>query len=364
MRNTFSKLVLAATFGLALAFTFSCSKDEPICDDVVCCEGNGCPTTGGSSSSGGGGGSSSSEIGVSSSSSNGSSGSGANSGGGGLVTEVYTLESKTTNQFTFTVVDMEDQCKEGGILETETYEESNTINYSIDHNTMTFKISEYSDTLLFKGTSNELLGTWTRTKNKTASCQLRTETYCTMEVCDEEGCVCTRYENESRYSCKAGYDITQAVFTPTTVAITRDECGTDTEVDGSIGEAGYTIKIIDCNTIELSKGSNKITIRESRNSAEVSYNGQSCKVEERNFTKIQKQAACTTAWNEHQNEPYWEDYYYDILLGNDFEDCLKRILPAEFWHDDDEDNLGKVAAKSVAKAKSKNKLTSLLKRRN
>ncbi|GBU26218.1 hypothetical protein R83H12_02912 [Fibrobacteria bacterium R8-3-H12] len=120
-----------------------------------------------------------------------------------------------------------------GELKIYEYIEENTVNYSINNNILTWKYIRKNDTLNFKGTSNELIGTWTRTKDK--------------------------------------------------------------------------------------------------------Y---------------------------HLIEEYWKDYYYDIL-EKDFNDCLKRILPAELFEDDEDDSYGAVAAKPLANAnaKSKTKFTWLLKKK-
>jgi len=268
-----------------------------------------------------------------------------NGSNGKLVTETYDLMDMDEEQFTYKEVYTEDRCRQGGTLVTESEEYFNTINYSIANKIMTcFMGYEDTDTLRFKGTSNALIGTWTRTKNKATSCG---------------------YEYEW-YSCKEGYDITKAVFTQTTVAITRDECPTDREEEWT-DEYGWKSRIIDCNKMEISKGSDKITVIETRTSSEVSYKGKTCKYDELSFTPAQKQAACREAWSDYQNEVYWEDHYYDIL-EKDWELCLRDVLPEELFRYDDDDyyesSLGKVAAKPVAKAKSKSKLMSLLKKRN
>lgn len=258
-------------------------------------------------------------------------------GGGGPITETYTLKGKTDSQFTYVEEEEYYSCEDGGILETRRETDEETIYYSIENNTLTWE-NKYSDddTLNFKGTSRELVGTWTRTKNKAAACRI------------------SEYDDTYK-ECKEGYDITQAVFTNTTVAITRDECFTDEIVDGSTyyNYRGWKVKIIDCNTIEISKGAEKITVKETRTSEEVSYKGKSCKASEP--SKSQSQAACQKAWNEYQDEYYWEEYYYEFLYA-DFDKCVKGLnLPPEFYEDDDEGDYydEKIYAKPAAKAKAK-----------
>jgi hypothetical protein len=77
MRSIFSKFALVAGITLALAFTFSCSSDDTVCDDdgYVCCAG----CSGSSSSVSKNGGSSSSVTGGGGSSSSSSSGGNGNS---------------------------------------------------------------------------------------------------------------------------------------------------------------------------------------------------------------------------------------------------------------------------------------------
>jgi len=297
---------------------------------------------GNSSSSGGANINNSSSSDVSGGGSSSSNGSG---GIGNLVTETYTLDSWDDEQFTFIVVETGDRCMEGGRLQTKTDEFPNTINYSIANRKMTCYMGyEDTDTLLFNGASNALMGTWTRTKNKAASCG---------------------YEY-----CKEGYDITKAVFTDTTIAITRDECLTDREEEWT--EDGLTMKIIDCNTMEVSRGPDKVTVTETKTSSVVKYNGKSCEYNEAALSRAQKQDACRAAWAEHQGEDHWEDNYYE-LLSKDFDACIDSILPPGFINRDDDDDenyyassLGKVAAKSASKSKpkAKTKLASLFKRRN
>jgi len=285
------------------------------------------------------------------------------SGGSGPITESFTLKDVTADQFTYVEVEVYDRCEEGGVLkiEVETYEE--TVKYSIKNNIMTWSNRWAEDTLNFKGTSNELIGTWTRTKDKNASCGPRTERYCTGGGhwdYETDEWVCERYEEDTWNECKSGYDITKAVITATTIAITRDECRTDEMTERTYN--GWTRRVVNCDTYEMVKGSDKVTVRETRANIEISYKGKSCRMSEP--SKAQKEAACREAWNKyHLTDNYWDDYYWDILEG-DFEACLKRILPPELMGGgddyDDYNSYGKVAAKPLAKAKAKAKFAPLL----
>jgi len=326
-----NRIIITAAIAATLVFS-SCSTDdgEPV-------EKKSSSSRGGSSSSGGnssiGGGNSS--IGDGDSSSSGgenpssSSRGGSNSSGG--TTETYVLLNNDIDgeYFTYLIPDYYESC-EAGTYKTEPGEVDQY--YSIDDKTMTWSL--WSDTLLFKGTSDDLIGTWTRKKSV---CEL-----------DED------YDYDMY--CKEGYDITKAVLTETTVAITRDVCPTDYEIDGSSFVEGWQLKVKDCNTLEISKGSDKITVIQSNDGGEkTTYNGNSCSLE---LTKAKKQAACVKAWNE------WMDDDYEWVLENDYAVCLKGILPKEFFEGDDEicteedgefceeGSLGKISAKLAAKAKA------------
>jgi len=260
---------------------------------------------------------------------------GGDSGGGtGPVTETYTLKNKTNEQFTYIVVYKDNDCREGGILSD--YIDEKNIKYSIDNKILTWGSawSYDGDTIQFKGTTDELIGTWTRTK---APCDLHT------------------YGNYSYRECKEDYDITKAVFAEKTVEITRDECPTDELTDGGNFEGDWKTNIKDCNTIELSKGSEKITWRRTRTSEEIGYKGKSCKYSEP--PKAQKEAACKKAWNEKTSDYYWQDAY-DEILEADYNKCLATLnLPPELMGDDDYDDYVK-AAKPLVKAR----ITPLLKK--
>jgi len=331
------KFILAAS--IAATLTLSCT------------DGGG-DDGGGSSSSGGG-----DEPGGSSSGGNEPSG----------TTETYSLLDVDSDYFTYREVTKEEYCAYGGVLETENYPNENTVNYSIDNKILTWQNYWYDDTLQFKGTSNELIGPWTRTKDKNASCGLVDDYY---EYCadgywddDYEDYICIEYDTESYsyYSCKEGYDITKAVFTDATVAITRNYCPTDYEIDGDDYGNGWRSRVVDCNTMEIYKGSDKITLKETRTSEETSYRGKSCKRSEP--SEAQKKAACRKAWNEYEDV----DSYWEILREQDYVyyECLDGLnLPPELLGEGD-DYYGKVAAKPAAKAKAKAKakFTTLLKKK-
>jgi len=279
-------------------------------------------------------------------------------GGSGLITETFTLNDVKDDQFTYVEEYEYEDCTEGGVLKTEKDTYENTVNYSIKNNIMTWKERWSDDTLNFKGTSNNLIGTWTRTKNRNVSCELRKRQYCPdgeeyNHELDEYVCKNNNTLEYSRYSCKEGWDFTEAVFTQTTVKITRDYCVTDRMApDGEPwwrGDNGWKLRPINCDTYEVYKGTEKVTIKAGRNSTELSSKGKICKMSEP--SKSQKEAACREAWNKYQNERYWDEYYEDILYKG-FYDCLKNSMPKGFWVDEeDENSSGKVAAKPAAKAK-------------
>ena len=240
------------------------------------------------------------------------------SGGSG---EVFTLTEKKSDRFTYEEVYEEENCASGGTLKTEKYVDERTVRYSIKNNVMTWESRRSDDTLKFKGSSNELIGTWTRTKNKAASCELQT----------------SYYDGESYYECKEGYDITKAVFTETTVAITRDICETDEIVSGSPwrrGDEGWKMRPINCDSYEIYKGAKVVTVKENGHNVEVSSGGKTCKMSEP--SKSQKQAACKEAWNKSKSE--YEHYYWEILeeLEENFFDCLKQKMPEGFWVERDD----------------------------
>jgi len=334
------KFLLAAS--IAALLTLSCSNEEGNEDpssssgaEISSSSNNSNPSDpnpNGNSSTGIS--SSSSNAGSSSSSSSGSSSSinqSNNSDGSYSYTKDYALVSKTNNEFTYTIVYKDEYCKDGGILEIRDDPWDNTINYSIADKIMTWQEDGDTDTLNFKGTSNELIGTWTRTRDKAASCLY--DSY---------------YED---YYCKSHYDITKAIFTESTVSITRSICFTD-KLDGDEIQSGWRWRTIDCNTAEIYKGSDKISfkitiINEDDYSYTYSYKGESC---EYNPSKLKKEAACKETWDTYHviDEYNWRNNYYDIL-EKEFNDCMNSKMPPELTDDSHED----AAAKPLAKAKFK-----------
>jgi len=264
------KIVLTAV--IAAALTLSCSPAEEEKDDT---EGNG-----GKSS-------------------------GSNSGGGSNSGTTYALiESDIDGDyayFTYLIPDAYGTCEEG-VYSSEPWPEK--IYYSIDNKNMTWGLFPESS-IQFKGSSNDLIGTWTRTKSKSDCEPIEDGDYAFM-------------------FCKPNYDVTKAVITDTTIAITSQKCPTDNVIDGSYPAEGWKLKIKDCNTVEYTKGSDKITVTKSNDDGEkVTYKGKSCELV---VTKAKKTAACKKAWNEEGHEAYWS------ILYRDYDKCREDIgLPEEFF---------------------------------
>lgn len=305
----------------------SCNKneldfDKPIKDIVSECGASEIPVT--SSSSFGGNSSSSSPV-----NNNGSSSSGA---------DVYELVNYDGNSFTF-IANEEYECVDGGILRKNF--ETKTMDYSIYYsaNNNIFALSE-KDTINFSGTSNNIIGTWIRTKNKAASCEYKTGRYCIDYDCIDYGdkCECREYKEESWYECKEGWDITKLVFTQNTFAITQDYCYTDKLLNGTERSDGWKYNIINCNTYELSKGTEKVRIKitgtkmNRSQSMEVTYNGKTCEWSEV-YSVSQREKACSDAWKKIQTQGgskydyELEDYYHDFLRKDkeDFKECTENF---------------------------------------
>jgi len=215
-----------------------------------------------------------------------------------LKTVSYPLQESQESYFTYLETSKYEYCDEGE-LKSEDYPGEIIMYYSINDDTLTLTPQGfYSDELKFNGTSNSLVGTWTRTKDKTASCDY--------------------------YGCKDGYDITKMVFTTSTVDITREVCPTDAYTDGEEDYSGWVLHIVDCNTLEKSKNSTKVTQKiigreNDRDKYTYIYNGKSCSEIP---SESEKKAACKKAFEENE--------YYEGLLDKDFDDCMEKNMPAEF----------------------------------
>jgi len=365
-----NRIIITAAIATALIFS-SCSTDVDDPPSKKKSSSSGMSSSSGRSS---GGGNSSSDDG-SSSSRGGSNSSGAD--------KTYELADHDDESFTYLEEEREYSCEENGNLNFTIETSDNTVYYSIEDQIMTWG-NDYNllegDTIQLKGSSDELKGTWTRTKSKDNSCTLKSD--------DDY--------SFSWFECKNYYDITKAVITSSSVTITREVCDTDEAVNDSEIN-GWKIKVVDCNTVEYSKGSYKVTEKSTETSEEVRYNSQTCKL---SYAETDKRAACKEAWDIYQEEGAddisYLDYYYrtSIYRKEDaFDDCLKSKLPPEFLEDffdisggggddcegeddpdcedggDDSGPAGKIATKSVAKdkakikAKVKTKITPLWKKK-
>jgi hypothetical protein len=257
--KTIRFLAFTASLLLAIAFTFSCSKDEESDE----------PTGGGE---------------------------------GGITVVVEFPYTKTDNAFTYTTTNEHHVCKEGGTLEKESENETSTISYSIDGNTLFLDIDGNGKTISFSGNSTDLVGTWTRTRNECEPSPLRPD--------KEKYCV----DNNS---------LVKAEFTTNTFEFTYDYCPTEQSVSGFVNENGVKSTVIDCNTLELSKGTDKMTLKfNAKGHFEFTYNGKTCS-QSTYYTETKAEQACKKAWDEHGGENPWrQDYYYDYL-DEEMNNCLQ-----------------------------------------
>jgi len=301
-----NKLKLILTVSIAVALTLSCQLPKDENDDD------------------GDDGSSSSRKGSS------SGGNKSSSSSGGDV-EIYKLVEVTDEYFTYKEESKYDWCEEGGVMEEREYIIDHEVHYQIGNKTLSwYSYSDLIEPFNFKGTSSELIGsTWTKEKGK-----------------GEDFCWPSGYYVE----CVDGYDYTKVVLTDTTVAITRKYCPTDVYEINSYYEEEYGVveKILDCNTVEQTKGTDKITRTETKNGLSFKYKNITCTYEY-NPPLSQKKNACKDAWDtveENGDEPYYVSSYYNDILYKKYNECMKSI-PDIFDNGDGEgEGLGKIAAKA------------------
>ncbi|MDR2555017.1 MAG: hypothetical protein LBC64_06265 [Fibromonadaceae bacterium] len=293
MRTQLKKIVLAVGISLAMALTFSCSSDDG---------GNENP---------------SGVIG------------GEARGGSREITEVYALKNITDNSFTFTYIDTiggSEYCGLFGALKRESDIYDATINYIINNNALVWKY-DYSrdgfqfgeDGLQFNGISNNLIGTWTREVKKYGD-----------------------FEN-----------VTRAEFMGNELKITYDYCASDRMLlrYGEDRGNGWKIRNIDCETYEIYKGNEVITVKETSrldviNDLSVTYKGKTCA-----FHISQLEKACSDAWEKYMEYllqvaqvtnpaelavelleiylDYLEENFYSNSeqIDEEFAECLANTIP-------------------------------------
>ena len=280
--------------------------------------------------SGGGGGD---DTNGSSSSVGGGSSSGGSGGESMEIIEVYTIIEKGDDYIEYEETQDVYSCNEGVIFAKRTAHYIETLNYSIENNIMSVKVNgiddyDEQDSINFIGKSNELNGTWTRTRNKETSCE-EVKTF-----------------GDVYYECKEDWDLTKLEITDDNIKFTTKICPTE---DGSVNEDelpdGWKSTIIDCNSIQLSKGSEKMTVKITgtgmENSMSLSYEDESCTMGVESLEKrIETNgAACKKAWDEHGGEKDWQEYmegYVEEYMEEDFMKfglCLSKILPEDILLD-------------------------------
>jgi hypothetical protein len=282
----------------------------------------------------------------------GTGGKSSNSGNPGTP-DSYTLVSYNSNSFTYNWDSESYRCIDlnGGTLEKETYDFTEAMGYSMYYSNGNYilvlgRCNSWSsgmngimnctgfsdtDTIHFKGTSSNLIGTWTRTKDKAASCKMKTERYC--KDYDSDKCECKEYKEESWMDCKEYWDYTKLVFTQNTVAITRDYCRTDGMIDEEVRDNGWRYKITGCDTYEMSKGTEKVTVRINKGtnweSWEGTYKGKTCKLTETSVS--QRAKACSDAWKTGVSGSELEEAYYDLLDKERFKCLVDNNFPEESY---------------------------------
>lgn len=245
-----------------------------------------------------------------------------------VITKTYNLE-KGQGYFEYYNKYEDWSCAKGGILYKDSTREGDEIDYSIDNNIMIWE--NYGDTIQFSGNSNELSGTWTRTRNSEAPCEMKNDEY-----------------DGPYYDCKAYWQVTKLEFTETTVTITNDYCLAE-EMVGIFTLPNAETKIIDCNNIEVSKGSEKFTVKIIPTSEDIVftyiYKDKSCSFNEK-LSKAEYESICKKYWDKYGEYGY-NGYWYEYDFKNeDIRECAE-ILPKNVFGNEEENE--EATLKALAK---------------
>ncbi|MCL2282351.1 MAG: hypothetical protein FWC26_03445 [Fibromonadales bacterium] len=203
-------------------------------------------------------------------------------------TRIYTMKDVTNNSFV--VVDAGYFC-DNGKLEMHIDDEP-TISYAIDNKILTlYSHWWFTEPINFNGTSNSLKGTWTRTPNFCNDCS----------------------------------DVSKVTFTSNTFSITRKYCATHMESNReSFEHNGFTLKVIDCNNYEVSKGNDKISVKY----VSKGYNSYTKKITHNNKS-VCEVVAKELSYSELEKE--CKEYGNFKTKMNDFMTCIAELnLPSEF----------------------------------
>jgi hypothetical protein len=308
--NTIKKIALVASISLAAALAFSCSSEgeeanEPSSSsvDISSSSSSGDGQGGGSSSSSGGG--------------------GDNSDGSIILKRIYALGNISDSTFEYFETAEWYDCYEGGVIRRWIDDYPDSVFYSVSNNILVLQDKWWDDTLHFSGTSNNLIGTWARAKNRKSN-------------------------------------MIKAEFTEDTLKYIYDYCIAD-EIDKD-EQYGWKIVSTGCNTYEYHKGDEKVAAKvilsnKGEIAQNLTYNGKTCYWDQ-DFTFSRSQAACAKAWDKAQAEGgHIELYYYTILNSSEVEKCMdENGFPRGFWGEDDENEESAMPKTLMKKAKVKAKM--------
>jgi len=277
MRRKFTKIMLAATFGLALAFTFNaCSSD------------------------------------------NGDEYNNKNRDQG--FNTVYDIKNITDNSFTFLAHSCNEKNGELESCEGEFY-------YSIDNKILTLREVEYYNdskpvfgySFHANGELDNLIGTWTKELTKENS-ELLVITY--------------RCGGATRSGDHMMPWVTKTSFTQNTFAITQLSCPSKPQelYKEIINEKGIEIEIYDCNNYELSKGNERLkvyfTTFDNTMEWKFTYKGKTCSLSEKAPSVSEQRNLCKKAYNTGEDYHDLIDEEYFIEKG----DCSTMSqIPEEFF---------------------------------
>ena len=239
-------------------------------------------------------------------------GGGNDTGSSGPRTQHYTVMDITSDYIEISIPDEWGYCESDG-FKTESW--TRTIKYSIDNGVMSANFGYDDKTIDFNGNSNDVIGTWTRNKNKSESCG------------DIYG--------YGYYECIEGFDIVKLDISRTQIAVTQDICITDGREDGRVRD-GWTYRISDCNSYTISKGSHTIKVyedyKDNIESWTLTYNGNTCSGKEASFNE--RKAACNSAIATCASSSDYnciENAFYSVIENfADFDLCMQRNMPEEF----------------------------------